>query len=421
INPGDVFVALETENDDGHRYVNAAFDAGAVAAVVKARKKRLFSPGEQKKMIAVNDPLGALQRMAGMYRKELGILMLGLTGSNGKTTTRNFIAHVIQKAYPLSQTKGNFNNHIGVPLSILGFSGKEWLGIIEMGANHKHEIHTLSMITRPDIALITNIGYAHIGMFGSLEGTARAKFEIVDGLTKKKGFLLINGDDSRLFKHAADTDVKTISYGFSSRCDIRATDYQLLSSSKARFRVEDTMYELRMPGRHFVYSALPAIFLAKRFGMDETTIAKALKEIRPISLRGTIRKKKGAQYILDCYNANPSSMKSALELLDDVAGRGAKVAIVGDMLELGHASKRLHRQLGRRMFEHGIVRSLAVGRYAGDIAEGAVKAGMKAQAIKTAASPEAAGAIAGSLIRPGNTVLVKGSRKVHLETVYKKI
>ncbi|MBD3346987.1 MAG: UDP-N-acetylmuramoyl-tripeptide--D-alanyl-D-alanine ligase [Chitinivibrionales bacterium] len=421
VGSGDLFIALKTRNDDGHRYVESAFAAGATAAVVAAKNKKSFPARIQKKLIAVPDPLKALQRMAQAYRKELGILMIGLTGSNGKTTTRNAIAHVLERGYPVGTTAGNFNNHIGVPLSILSFTGKEWLGVIEMGANHVREIHTLSMIVKPDIALITNIGYAHVGLFKSLENTTTAKFEIVDGLNKRNGFLMINGDDHRLFKRAQELGIQTTSYGFSSRCTVRATSYELLSANRARFEVEGHRFTLPMPGRHFVYSALPAIILARRLGIDRTDVVDALQEISPVSLRGVIRKKKNATFVLDCYNANPSSMKAGLQLLDDIAAKSEKVAIVGDMLELGSASNRLHKQLGKLVYDSGVKRALAVGEYADSIAEGAVKAGMKAKNIATARSAEEALDRARKIIKPGNAVLVKGSRRVHLETVFENL
>jgi len=200
---GDVFVAIATEKDDGHRYVRAAFAAGASAAIVAKGAQVECTPADRRKLIAVADPLRAVQRIAARYRQELDILLIGVTGSSGKTTTRSFIAAVLQTAFPVGETYTNWNNHIGVPLSLLRFSGEEWAGVIEMGANHTGEISVLSKVAQPDIAVITNIGYAHLGLFGSLAATTRAKFEIADGLTKKDGFLLLNGDDPRIVKHAA--------------------------------------------------------------------------------------------------------------------------------------------------------------------------------------------------------------------------
>ncbi len=419
VQPGSVFVALGSERDDGHAYVETAFKAGAVAAIVKKGKDVVCSAAYHKRLIRVNDPLKAVQKAAARYRKEMGILFVGITGSNGKTTTRAFISSVLSQNFDIGQTYGNFNNHIGVPLSILRFKGDEWVGIIEMGANHEHEIHELSRIVRPDIAVITNIGYGHIGLFGSLANTTSAKFEIADGLSRD-GFMLLNGDDPRLVKAARERGLKSIFYGMSANCQIRADSAGIDNEKKVYFRLDGTVFRLSMPGRHFLYSALPAIYIGRRCGIPDEVIAEALASQKPLSMRGTVEMKNGVSFIIDCYNANPSSMKNAIAYLVDMSERSKRVAVVGDMLELGGYSKRLHRELGKDLAKAGVKKVIAIGAFASDVAIAAVKAGISARRVFTAEDSEQAVLIAKKEISEGDMVLLKGSRGVHLETLFEK-
>ncbi len=420
VSTGDVFVALTTDRDDGHRYVSTAFAQGASAALVNMSHLKTLGVAEQKKCIGVKDPLKALGIIATDYRKRMANLIVGVTGSNGKTTTRSFLAGVLGSYFKIGETYTNWNNDIGVPLSFMRFDGDEVCGIIEMGANHVGEIAGLSKIAQPDIAIITNIGYSHVGLFGGLTNTTLAKFEIAAGLDKKRGFLLLNGDDSRLVKHATLHNLKAVYFGESKRCALRATDISIDADGSTRFSVNGFEYTLAMTGRHFVYCALPAIFLAARVGVSEVEIAKALKQLKPVAMRGTIVSKKKMRFILDCYNANPSSMDHALRLLRDCASQ-QRVAIVGDMLELGTYASRLHVRLGKKCAQQDLRILIAVGAFAGVVAEAAASAGMPKTAVFIAPDAESAAGIARKVLRAGDTVLVKGSRGIHLETVFEKL
>lgn len=420
ITPGDVFVAIATDKDDGHRYVRAAMSAGAAAAIVDKKTDVDCDPADRDKLIRVSDPLLAVQRAAARYRRELGLLLIGVTGSSGKTTTRSCIAAVLATTFKVGETYTNWNNHIGVPLSLLRLGGEEWIGVMEMGANHEGEIAVLSKIARPDIALITNIGYAHLGLFGSLAATTRAKFEIADGLTKN-GFLLLNGDDDRIVAQARRRELPAVFFGRSRRCGIRPENVAFDPKRGLDFILDGSPFFLPAPGRHFLYSALPAVFLGRRCGVPDETIARALAAQQPLAMRGALETKNGATFIIDCYNANPSSMKNAVTALSEMAGKKRRVAIVGDMLELGAYSKRLHAGLGTTLARSGASAVVAVGAFAGDVANGARRAGLPARRIVTAANAEDAVALARQAVRPGDFVLIKGSRGVHLETVFEKL
>jgi UDP-N-acetylmuramoyl-tripeptide--D-alanyl-D-alanine ligase len=314
-------------------------------------------------------------------------------------------------------TISNWNNHIGVPLCLLRLSGREDVAVLEFGANHKNEISTLTRMVKPDVGIITNIGYAHIGYFGSLDTTAEVKFEIVNGISKKSGLLLLNGDDPRLVKKSAECGYNTVFYGTSLRCLVHAEAVKILPNKETQFSVNGHKYRLSMTGRHFV-CALPAVYLALQLGLSEDCIAEALYGIKPDPMRGMVVKKAGITFIVDCYNANPSSMKAGLTLLTDVAGRKSKCAVVGDMLELGGHSKHLHRKLGEQLADANVGKIIAVGAFASFVADGAVKQGMKASRIYCAPDTESAVHWAHKVLKRGDTVLLKASRVVGLERVF---
>jgi UDP-N-acetylmuramoyl-tripeptide--D-alanyl-D-alanine ligase len=415
---GDVFIALRGDADDGHRYVESAFKNGAIAAVVD--KKGIYSVPEKyrNKCIVVGDTLKSVRKAAARYRKEMGLLVVGITGSNGKTTTRSFISSVLGSAVKVGETYTNWNNHIGVPQSILRFDGDEWAGVLEMGANHAGEIGPLAKICGPDIAVITNIGYAHVGLFGSLSKTAEAKFEIADGLSRG-GFMLLNGDDGRLVKGAQKRGLKSVLFGMSPKCGVRARNI-IVNERGVKFEVDGCEYEMSMPGRHFIYCALPAIHIAKRCGIDDVETKAVIASLKPVALRGMLEVKKGVRFIVDCYNANPSSMSNAAIYLSDVTPNAAdRVAVVGDMYELGRYTNGLHVKLGEELVRKANVRKIiAVGKFSRLVRDGAVKAGLSTRKIFLADSAENAVDVCKSVLKKGETVLLKGSRSVGLEKVF---
>ncbi|MBN1980310.1 MAG: UDP-N-acetylmuramoyl-tripeptide--D-alanyl-D-alanine ligase [Chitinivibrionales bacterium] len=415
----DVFIALKTDQADGHAYVPNAFKAGAIAAIVEADAVGSLDSSYHDRLIITAEPLLAVQRMASQYRKKMGIPIIAVTGSNGKTTTRMFISAVLSAAMKVGSTRGNWNNHIGVPLSILHFSGAERVGVLEMGANHSGEIHVLSEIATPDIACISNIGYAHVGNFGNLRKTTAAKFEIVDGLNQRGGFMVLNGDDLRLVKHAKTVPFQVQFFGTSKRCHFRAENIEVTAAGQTFFTVSGKRFTLNAAGRHFVYSGLTALACGEHFGLSQDQIGEALAAVEPDSMRGRIVDKNGdIRFIVDCYNANPTSMASSIRLLADVAGARRKCAVVADMLELGPYSKRLHSVVGRQLGHAGVELIIAVGQYSRQIADAARQAGVKAENIVVVAKTEEALAPLKSMVRPGDIVLIKGSRGMKLEYVF---
>ena len=420
IQKGDVFLALKTASNDGHRYIDTAIEAGATACVVSSGSKYFKDSSYGVRCITSRNPLRAVQKAAAKYVSVLGIPRIGITGSNGKTTTRRFISHVLSSAFNVGETYTNWNNDIGVPLSILKLTAQEDVVVLEMGANHEREIHDLSKIVKPEFGVITNIGYAHIGFFKSLKKTTNAKFEMIDGMSSKTGLLLINGDDRRLVTKGKESPIKTHHFGLSPRCDTRATDISLSANQKLSFKVHGDSYSISTPARYFIYNALPAIFMGLEFGMPVRKIQEAVRSFKPATMRGTISTRKGVRFIVDCYNANPTSMISAFQYLADSSDKKVRrVAILGDMFELGSSSRRLHRWVGKKIPSYGVQRLITVGKFAQAIAEGARDAGLASKNISHAENSKEGSNVAKKILRAGDIVLLKGSRGVKLEEIYK--
>lgn len=418
VGTNDIFVALETEQNDGHNYVKQALEKGAVCAIVK-RGHPLLSSDIYERVIAVENPLEAIQQMAKKFQRECAITPIAITGSSGKTTTRLLVAQMLKSQYNVGETKSNWNNHIGVPLSILSFSGDEDFSVLELGANHVGEINDLSYIAQPEVSIIANIGYAHVGLFGGIDNTTKAKFEIVNGMPQDKRLVLLNGDDERLVNFTLDDSYDIISFGFSSQCEYRAVNVVIDSENeRTRFDVNGHKFELSMLGEHFIYSSLPAIILADKYTIPYEKQFEVIKNFKPGDMRGNIERKDGITFILDCYNANPSSMKAGVKLLKNVANSQRTCAVVGDMLELEEYSESLHRELGIYLKESSIDLVIAVGEFAQTIADGALSQGYPQDQIYVTTDHQSATDCAQRVLQKGDVVLLKGSRRVGLEEVF---
>ncbi|MCX7726897.1 MAG: UDP-N-acetylmuramoyl-tripeptide--D-alanyl-D-alanine ligase [Chitinispirillaceae bacterium] len=421
IKKGDIFLAIKTDKNDGHNFVESAFEAGAIAAIVNKDANFTIKKEYEDRLIKVDDTIKAIQIAAHNYRKMLNIPIIGITGSNGKTTTRNLVSTVLRQRYKVGETYTNWNNHIGVPLTLLRFTGEEKIGVIEMGANHLGEIKVLSKIASPDISIITNIGYAHVGLFGSLANTTKAKFEITEGMHKRKGVLILNGDDRRLVAYSKNFYMSKHFFGYSKRCDIKAKIISIDRERGIEFLVDGKKYHLQIPARHFIYNILPAIYIGRLFVIDEDKIAEAIYSFKPVFMRGIIERKGDVNYILDCYNANPSSMEAALIYLNDIAKENRKVAILGEMLELGRYSNRLHKEVGKMAVKYNVNILIAVGPSSELIAKGAIEAGMGRENIIICKSAEDAIPFVKKIIQKDDFVLLKGSRGIALEKIYNQI
>lgn len=407
--PGSLFVALQGERFDGHAFLSAAQGNGAAAALVSRWVEDSALP-----QLKVADTLAGLQQLAAWWRQRFSLPVIGLTGSNGKTTSKQMLAAIFATRGPVLATQGNLNNHIGVPLTLLCLRAQHRTAVIEMGANHLREIALLTGIVQPDVGLVTQAGDAHLEGFGSREGVARGKGELYEGL-RVGACAIINADDAyaplwRQF--AAHTHIS--SFGMSPAADVRGSDIRTLDNGSQRFRLHCAQGEvdvsLPLPGRHNVMNALGAAACALAVGLSPQEIAAGLAQLQPPPGRvSRQRTPQNALLIDDSYNANPSSLRAGMELLALQPRR--KLLALGNMAELGVDAERLHREAGALARALGIDKLYALGDLAGLAADAFGSGGLRFDTAEALAAALAAD------LNPNDTVLVKGSRSARMERV----
>jgi UDP-N-acetylmuramoyl-tripeptide--D-alanyl-D-alanine ligase len=419
VKAGDCFFAIPGENFDGHDYVRDAFAKGAVCAVVS---KQL--DGEEfadKRLLRVEDTIEALGALAAEYRRQARFKVVAITGSAGKTTTRQIIYHVLSRHFQVHQSPGSFNNNIGVPLTLLGADAHDQIVITELGSNHPGEISSLTRVAAPDIAIVTNIHPAHLEGFGDLQTIVQEKLSISEGL-KPGGTLIINGDFEQLVNACRTKKVIFVTFGRSDGCDCRGENIRSHGSA-SWFTINGTELHLPLAGPGNVENALAAWAVCRQFGLTSDDFASALKTLRPVSMRAELLAIGNLTILSDCYNANPASMRNALEILAglDPTGKRRLVFICGDMAELGQQAEQLHAELGTSIVQAGVQLVLAIGKLA-EIAALSARASAKYD-LQTKCFPDTISACNNlhELIKDYDIVLIKGSRTVKLETVVEKL
>jgi UDP-N-acetylmuramoyl-tripeptide--D-alanyl-D-alanine ligase len=411
---GQVFWALRGENFDGHRFVAEAFEKGGIAAVVEKNWQEL-NGNPVHVYVPVGDTRKALLTLGKAYAAKFKIPKIAVTGSNGKTTTKEMIAAILRQVGPTLVTQGNLNNDIGVPLTLFELKSNHKFAVVEMGTNHPGEIKPLSDAAAPTISVITNIGDSHLEHFGSREKVLEEKLTVASGLGDR-GVLVLNVDDPLLANVKASSKVKLLTFGI-HRGQIRAQDVVLGEDGCARFKLGRTAFRLAVPGMHMVYNALAAIAVGVQLRIPKSVMAEALSRFAGAKNRMQVKKLGPVVLLDDCYNANPSSMRAALETLGNFQSASRRVAILGDMLELGDASQRLHSEIGRQIAEMGVDQLFTFGQMSRHINQAAREKGLAPRAAVHFSDFELlAGELAKS-IRPGDVVLVKGSRGMKLERV----
>ncbi len=453
---GDLFVAIVGERFDAHRFVPGAMEKGAAGCLVSKVPETV---PEGKFCVLVPDTAKAMGDLAAYYRRRMGIPVVGITGSVGKTTTKDMIASVLSVRYRTLKTSGNLNNHLGLPMTIFRLTSEDEIAVLEMGMNHLGEIDYLTRIAQPDVAVITNVGDAHIGILGSRENILRAKCEIFRGL-KKGGIAVLNGDDALLATlrpeaakvgaaedsgiassagaagtacpGGADIDVEAFAKmyaeieaggftyhwaGETEGCDYRAGEIEDTLPDRVRCIAQTPSgnfeLEIPSPGRHMIYPAMTAAAVGQYFGLSGEEIAEGIRDFKATRMRMDVEEmENGITLYNDTYNANPQSMKAALGILAN-ARAARKVAVVGDMLELEPFAERLHREVGAFAAELPIDTLVTVGTRAGWLAEAALESGM--EDVRPCEDKEQAKTVLAELFGPDTAFLFKASRGMALE------
>ncbi len=410
--PGELFFAVKGERLDGHDFVQQALEKGAVAAVV--RKDQLARYPVKARLLAVDDTLVALQTLGAAVRRLWGKPLIGVTGSTGKTTTKEAIAHVLSSRFRVLKSEGNFNNQFGLPLMLLKIEPEHEAAVIEMGMSHRGEIAALAKIAQPEIGVVTNVAPVHLEFFKSVAEIARAKYELIEALPAG-GTAILNADDEYVCQFGRDFHGKVVLYGRHSTADLRAENIEPRGASGSAFDVVAggcrEKATLPLVGMHNVYNALAAVAVGIDRGLSPLEAVRALATLAPADKRGAVLQLGNITIINDCYNSNPKALDA---MVDTLAAMPAKrrIVVAGEMLELGPSGEELHRRSGRHMVEKGIDILVGVRGLAQPMVDAASRAGMKAEFVPT---PEEAGEWLMREARDGDVVLLKASRGVKLE------
>lgn len=416
---GDFFIPLPGERTDGHLYIADTAQKGALGCF--AAHTANVPPLSGFTVIGVTDPLSALQRLANHYRRKFDIPVVGVTGSVGKTTTKDLMAAVLAARFKTLKTEGNLNNEIGVPLMLTRLDSTYQAAVLEMGMSALGEIDLLARLALPKIGVITNIGESHLEMLGSREGIACAKCELLPHLPAD-GTAVVNADEPLLEPFIQNLRCRLLTFGFSEAATVRCTAVEENRGRKT-VRIEQAGYpqfvmEPPLPGRHNIYNLMAALAVGRLLGLSDQEIIEGLKKVRLTGMRlEVIDLPAGYHVINDSYNASPTSMAAALDVLAEKAGTAGRIAVLGDMLELGDMEEEGHRRIGRLAAESSLRALLVLGERARLIAEGASSAGFPENQIYMCNSHAEAAALVRHLAVPGDWVLLKGSRGMRMEEV----
>jgi UDP-N-acetylmuramoyl-tripeptide--D-alanyl-D-alanine ligase len=417
LQPGELFFAVKGERMDGHDFVDQALEKGAVAAII--RKDQLTRYADKDRLVVVDDTLSALQTLASAVRRLWGKPLIGVTGSTGKTTTKESIAHVLSTRFRVLKSEGNFNNHFGLPLMLLKIEPEHDLAVIEMGMSHAGEIAALALIAQPEIGVVTNVAPVHLEFFESVAGIARAKYELIEALPAV-GTAILNGDDEYVSQFGRDFRGKVVLYGLRASSDVRAENIQTQGADGSTFDVVvgscREKATLHLVGAHNIYNALAAVAVGLERGMSPSEAVAALASLVPADKRGQVVKLGNITVINDCYNCNPKALEAMVDALAAMPAK-RRIAVVGAMFELGPASEELHRQAGEHIASLKIDLLLGVRDQAQHMVEAAREAGMRAEFVAT---PDEAGEWLARETRDGDVVLLKASRGVKLERALEK-
>ena len=414
IKKGELFVALRGENFDAHKFVEDVAKSGAAGAIVDDKWKGKVS--DKFAVIRAGDTLLAYQNLAANYRKSLPLKVLAITGSNGKTSTKDFSASVLGRKFRVTKTQGNFNNHVGLPRTILDASSRDEVAVWEIGMNHPGEVAPLAKIAAPDAAIITNIGVAHIEFMGSREAIAQEKGTLAEAIGSD-GTVILNADDSFMEGIARRTKARVVFAGINNGT-LRATEIEQ-SADGSEFTMLEGAHrcraQLSVPGLHMVENALLAVAAGRAFGVPLEECAIGLATAPLTKARLQIKEVNGVQFLDDSYNANPDSMKAALRTLVELHADGKKIAVLGEMRELGSETERGHQEVGQEAAALQVDQLIGIGEMGAVIANAAKRAGLEQS--RAVASTSDAAKLLSDVAQSGDLVLIKGSRLARTEEV----
>jgi len=421
IKAGELFIAIKGDRFDGHDFVSEAIKKGAWGALVAraALAGRYGNLRGIQNILPVEDTLFALQEMSLMHRKKFSIPLVGITGTNGKTTTKEMLAAIMMQKGPVLKNEGNLNNHIGVPLTLLKLEARHRTGVVEMGMSAPGEIELLARLVDPDVGVITNVGPAHLEFLGTTDRVAEAKAELLTNL-KSGGIAVLNADDHYFETFKRKWHGRILSFGIENKADVSASDIRPgtdFTDCRIMVAGAEANVRLRIVGRHNIYNALAASAAALAAGMSLDDVKAGLGGFVPLAMRSELKRVRGRKVLADYYNANPGSVKAALETLASLGAGTKSVAVLGDMLELGETAVEAHREIGRIAARLGVDILITVGELSRLMLAGARDAGMPEDRLFAAGSHAEAATLLKQHSGEGDVVLIKGSRGMKMEKI----
>lgn len=431
IRSGDLFLALKGEKFDGHEFVHKACKLGARGVVVEeARAREMLTQVRRAgsgpvMLVGVKDTLRAYQDLARFHRLRFSIPVVAITGSNGKTTTKEMVYQVLATRWRVHKTQGNFNNAIGVPRTLLGLHAGHQAAVVEMGVDQVGQTTQLCGMARPTSGVITNVGPDHLEFYGTLARSAASKAELLDWLPRDDGAAILNADDRYFEKFSGKAKCPVISFGLSTQADVRATDL-VWNGRRTEFRLVlphrkiAKRASVRIMGLHNIANALAGAAVGCALGFSGDDIVSGLDKFRPAPMRSEIRRWGGVLYLYDCYNANPASVKAALELLVALDPARRTIAVLGDMLELGTKEAQFHQEIGRDAAKHHVTHLIACGAYGHKMYEGAQKF-RGTTLVSVVRDAVEAGELLKAIVKRGDVVLIKASRGAKMERVLEAV
>ena len=422
IRAGEIYLALRGLAHDGHDFVGDALDQGACAAVVEHGWASVEGRGVGGTLLAVGSPLQALGLVAREHRRRFSLPVVAVTGSAGKTTAKEMIAAVLGRRHPVLKTPDNENNEIGVPRTLLQLTSEHQAVVVELAARHPGDIRYLCSVVCPTIAVLLNVGDAHLEFFETVERVAKAKGELLDSIQDESSMALVNADDCVIAGEAKRTKGRLLGFGLERGSHFSGEGLVLDQEGCGHFSLQDISFQLQIPGRHNVYNALAAAAVGHACGVSWEEIRQSLADFRPLAMRSETLRKRGICVINDCYNANPSSVRAAIDLLiSRQVEKGRRIAVLGDMLELGPRSAELHAEVGRYAVTKGIDLLTAVGPLSSHTVAAARVAGLPCERAMHFESASTMARFVRSALTPGDVVLVKASRGMSLEQIIDRI